>query len=297
MNRRTKAYLLILTAVGIWGISGPVIKFTLEAIDPFPFLAYRLFISAIIGAILIFGLRPKTPKGFRNISQIIVFGLVGTVALSLLFLGINKSTVIELGLISAAGPLMVVAGGAVFLRERVSKSERKGIAIALLGVLMVVFIPFFRSEASVRISGNMILLLFLLCDSAYILLAKKLLKRKADPLTITSATYIVGAMAIIPFTLSEYGSTGLFEQILSMPLKYHIGVWYIAIMAGSLAHFLFMRGARTIEIGRASLFSYLSPVFSIPVAILWLKEILDPIYLIGAAVIVIGVYIAETKKH
>ena len=39
---------MLLAVVVIWGVAGPVIKFTLEGIDPLPFFSYRLAISAVI---------------------------------------------------------------------------------------------------------------------------------------------------------------------------------------------------------------------------------------------------------
>ena len=50
-ERRLRAYIYLLLVAGIWGAAGPIIKFTLQAIDPLPFLAYRFTIAAIFSII------------------------------------------------------------------------------------------------------------------------------------------------------------------------------------------------------------------------------------------------------
>jgi drug/metabolite transporter (DMT)-like permease len=81
-----------------------------------------------------------------------------------------------------------------------------------------------------------------------------------------------------------------------MKLQYHAGVWYMAILSGTLAYFLYVRGQKSIEVSEAALFNYLQPIFSIPLAVFWLQESLTPTFVIGAIIIACGVIIAEYKK-
>ncbi|MDP3994763.1 MAG: EamA family transporter, partial [bacterium] len=78
---------------------------------------------------------------------------------------------------------------------------------------------------------------------------------------------------------------------------FHLGVLFMALISGNLAYSLWIKGQKTIEIGEAALFNYLYPVFAIPLAILWLKETVTIPFVIGAIIIVIGVFIAEIKKR
>ena len=70
----------------------------------------------------------------------------------------------------------------------------------------------------------------------------------------------------------------------------------MAIVSGSLAYYLFNKAQKTIEISEASVFSYLYPLFSAPLAVLWLGESITPVFIIGGIIIAIGVTIAEVKK-
>jgi drug/metabolite transporter (DMT)-like permease len=51
-----------------------------------------------------------------------------------------------------------------------------------------------------------------------------------------------------------------------------------------------------VEVSEAILFSYLQPLFTVPLAIFWLKESLSGTFVLGAIIIVIGLVVAEYKK-
>ena len=296
MPARKKAYLFLLGSIAIWGAAPAIIKFTLEGIDPLPFLAYRFFISGIAAVFLILILKLKLPKNAKQVSQLSLYGfLATTIALGFLFVGLDRTTVLELGLIGALSPLMIVLGGGLLLREHVTKREKKGIFIALTGTLITIIAPIVLSGNSFKFSGNILLVLFLVSDAGSVLMAKSMLKRNFSPLLIANFAFIVGAFTLIPFAVYSLGLNSLVETVVSLPLKYHLGVWYMALMSGTLAYFLFIRGERSIEAGEAGLFFYLQPIFSIPLAVFWLHEIITLPFIVGALIIAIGVYIAEKR--
>jgi drug/metabolite transporter (DMT)-like permease len=297
-SHRLKAYTYLLLVAAIWGMAGPVIKFTLGGISPLPFLAYRMAISASFSLIFFSFKKPKLPRPKTTVPHIIIYGLLGTtIALGTLFTGLDKSTVLDLTIIGTIGPLVVALGGALFFKERITHREKVGIGIVFLGASINAFVPLLSNNSNLRLTGNILIVIFLLSDSAAMLFAKKVVREKITPLTLTNMAFIVGALTIIPFTMLTHGSTNLVNQIISLPFKYHLGVWYMALMSGTLAYFLFVRGEKSIEVSEAILFNYLQPLFSVPLAIFWLGEKLTPTFIIGAVLITTGIIVAEWKKH
>ena len=71
----------------------------------------------------------------------------------------------------------------------------------------------------------------------------------------------------------------------------------MALLSGSLAYYLSNKAQKSIEIGEASIFAYLYPIFSTPLAVIWLGEKITPMFTMGAVIIAIGVAIAEIKKR
>ncbi|OGM27291.1 hypothetical protein A2962_01930 [Candidatus Woesebacteria bacterium RIFCSPLOWO2_01_FULL_39_61] len=298
--QRLRAYTYLLLTAAIWGIAGPVIKFTLKGIDPLPFISYRLAISAVI-SIIFFILKIKRGKKFRQLMThlplVLLYGFLAVpAALGLLFVGLDNTTVLDLTLIGIIGPIVVLLGGALFFHEHITKKERVGITIVLIGVLLNSLFPIIKSEG-IRLTANILLLSYLIVDSSSILIAKKLSRYKIKSANLTNLAFITGALTLLPITIITYGWTDFYLQISTLPLKYHLGVWYMAIFSGSLAYYLFVRAQQSIEVSEAVLFYYLQPVITIPLAIFWLKESLSTSFVIGAIIIAVGLFIAESKKR
>src|SRR3990167_7847214 len=171
---RLRAYFYLILVAVIWGTAGPVIKFTLDGLDPLPFITYRLTISAVISLVFFLNKLRKGRK-FRqlraNLPLSLLYGFLAVpVALGILFIGLDKSTVLDLTLIGVIGPLMVTAGAAIFFRDHITRREKIGIAIVLLGVIFNSLFPIFKSGEGLKLTGNILLILFLFADSSAVLI-------------------------------------------------------------------------------------------------------------------------------
>src|SRR3990172_7798519 len=300
-ERRLRAYIYLLLVAGIWGAAGPIIKFTLQAIDPLPFLAYRFTIAAIF-SIIFFLVKIQKGKKFNkiraNLPLALLYGFLAVpLSLGILFVGLDKSTILHFTIISVIGPLIVTAGGALFYHDHITHKERVGISIVLIGVILSTFIPLLYNQSDLKLTGNLLLMLYLFADGGSILLAKHLVQMKIKSANLTNLAFIVGVLIIVPLAIFSYGGNNLVNMIINLPLKYHLGVWYFALVSGNLAYYLYVRGQRTIEVSEAVLFNYLMPIFGIPLAIFWLHERISTSFILGTGVIAIGLIIAEYKKR
>ncbi len=300
MTLRIRAYLFLIVVAAIWGSAGPIIKYTLSGVPPLPFLAYRFTISAIIS--LFFFLykikRGKKFKRFRaNFPLVVLYGFLAIcLSLGILFVGLTKSSVLDLTLVSIFGPLMVTLGGALFFKDHITKREKIGIIIVLLGVILNSLIPNLQDKNQARLTGNILLFLYLLADSSSILVSKKLVKNKVKSTNLVNFAFILGAITFIPLSFLFYGKKSLVEILINLPLKYHLGVWYMAILSGTVAYNLYIRACRSIEVSEAVLFNYLQFFFMVPLAIFWLKEKPSIEFILGGLIILIGLIISEYKK-
>ena len=296
LTYRKKAYLDLIAVAAIWGAAGSVAKFTLSEISPFSFLAYRFAIMGLFAVIYIAIKGIKIPKKKKNLLPVATYGLLAfTLALSLLFLGLDNSTVLDLTLIGLAGPLLVTMGGVWFFHDRITHREKIGISIAVFGVIINSLFPLINSTSSLRLTGNIILIMYLLSDTSSVLYSKKLVRAKIPPISIAMVGFIVAAVTLIPLALIIDGPGKVFSQIANLSPSHHLGVWYMAFLSGILAYFLAVKGGKSIEISEAWLFMYLQPIFAIPLAVFWLGESLTASFIVGAAIIMIGIYIAEKK--
>lgn len=295
-SARLRAYLMLLVVATIWGIASPVIKYTLQGFSPINFLTYRFGISTVMAIITftIFGWHiPKDKKTFWTL--ILYSFITSTVSLGLLFFGLKDTTVLDSTLITLANPLVISLAGVYFLKERITKREKIGMSIAILGTILTVLEPLIQNHGSeIRLTGNLLILGYVATTAWGAVLLKKLLRENVRPLTLTNFSFIVGFLSLLPLALFSGFS---FQSIQSVGFNYHLGVFYMAFLSGSLAYNLSNKAQKTIEISEASVFSYLYPIFSTPLAVLWLGEKITPVFILGAIIISIGVAIAEIKKR
>ena len=299
---RLRAYILLLIASAIWGIAGPVIKYTLGGIDALTFLVYRFGISTLIALIFFPKITFHWPKDPKVLLWLFVTGLFSsTIGIGLLFFGLETTTVLDMTLITLMAPLLAAGSGVRFLHERITLREKVGMGIALIGTFFTVIEPLTSGIGDgLQTSGNALILLYLISTIVPAVLTKKLLRAKVKPLTITNMEFIIGFVTLLPFYLAGAlrggGLPVVSNQLTNLPINYHFGVFYMALLSGTLAYYLYNRAQKSIEVGEVAVFAYLYPLFAAPLAVLWLGEKVTYHYVIGAIIIAVGVIIAEVKR-
>jgi len=290
-SHRLTAYLLLIIVSIIWAIAGPVIKYVLGELPPLTFLLYRFTVSSVVAVVTFLFTGFHLPKKLSTIFLLISYGFItSTVSLGLLFVGLKQTSVLEMSLLSLIGPLMIALSGVIFLNEHITKKEKIGMGIALIGTILTVFEPLISDGMGFsRISGNLLIILYLVANTVSVVLCKKLLRLGVSPSLMTNLTFIVGFITTLPLAVGQVNFSHLsFYSIL--------GIVFLAVLSGNLAYYLSNKAQKSIEVGEAALFSYLYPLLAMPLAVIWLHEKITLPYIIGAIIVAIGVVIAELKK-
>lgn len=300
MNKqRLIAYGMLLATTALWGIAPPIIKFTLNDFSPIIFLTYRFFIAVLITLPIFVLTDDKFPKlSLKGWLVLTAAGLLGSsINLGLLFWGIDNTTASASSVIGSTGPVVVVLAGAVFLKEKITNHEVIGLFIAFAGSLLITLSPSLNHTGG-SIFGNLLIIFANFSWVAFLILCKKYLYRAATPLFLVTSSFVLGFFSLLPFAIMETGSlSNLIYTAADGHLFSHLGVLYMAIFSGTLAYWLYQEGQKRIEVSEASIFSYLNPLFAIPLSILWLGEQISQTFVAGAVVITVGVALAEYKKR
>ena len=295
---RTKAYIFFLIVAIIWGIAGPVIKFTLGGFSPLVFLVYRFAISTVVALVIFTVSRIRIPKNPSLFWLAILYSfLSSTVGLAILFYGYENTSVLYATLISAIAPILVAVGGVIFLKEHLTSREKVGIGIASAGTVVSILGPSLNGNGDGNILGNLLVLLSLFVGVATAVMGKNLLRDDVSAMFLTNLSFIVGFVTLLPVLLFTTSFPEIVNQLVNTRLSFHLGVIYMALFSGTLAYYLWHKAQKTIEIGEGGLFAYLYPLFSTPLAVFWLKEKITTPFIIGAIIIALGVFIAEYKKQ
>ncbi len=293
---RRLAYATLFYNVLIWGAAFPIIKPVFEIISPMQYLYFRYLLAGIFSLpLLIYFYIKKHPK----LSYVIKMWLIELAGLAfpmlILYEGLSRTSALEASLIGATGPIFVVLGGILFLRERESRREWQGMAIALLGSLMLILEPIWNGAGFVGsgLSGNFLILAYNLVWTLYAVFAKKIYKTK-PPLSLGSLAYLSTAL-IYGLILSYQNQLPSFD-ILYSTFDILLPIIYMAIPGGIIANIFYLYAASRIEVSEANLFSYLHPLVSIPTAYLLLDETPGLTTITALTIIAYGVYRAERKN-
>lgn len=298
MSRTRKlAYIALTITAIIWGAAFPIIKPAFDYITPIQYL-YLRFLIAGVASIPIFlyfyiKLRPKTSYLFKSL----LIELIGTpLPLILLYAGLAKTSAIEASLIGSTGTIFVVLAGIWFLHERETKREWQGLAIAVLGTLIIVVEPLLlgRIDSPSSALGNILVMSYNLVYTLYIVLAKKFYKTK-PPLYIGSLVYLVTAFIYAFILMASAGLPPL--SLLVVNYTVSLAVLYMAIPGTILCFILYLYAISKIEASEANLFTYLNGVVAIPAAFVLLGEVPSLLTLLAIAVIAYGVLRAETRAR
>lgn len=297
MTKRRLGILALLGATLFWG-AGPVItKLGVREVPPYSLAFLRFFLAVVL--LLPFFLASRHRKIQRSdLPKFLMAGLTGSGLNAIFFMaGISRTTAISSAAIFATVPLVNALAATLILREKASSVRIFGIAIGLIGSLLIALGPKFlgvgNGQAPGDIWGNLLVGISVVSWVTYIILSKELLV-KYSPLTVTTISFMVGTIFLLPFFFVELISNP--SWYLAMTQVGIISIIYGAIFAFVLSFLLYQYGLKQTSAFEAGAVLYLNPVLASIFAIPILGEWPTPIFLVGTGLILGGVFLATTYE-
>ncbi|WP_203633054.1 DMT family transporter [Lacticaseibacillus suibinensis] len=299
-GKKSGLFLGSLAALGCETLYGLSYIFTKQATDsasPLALLGWRFLVALIVmSALILMGIVhvDLTGKKFRPLLLVAIFDPV------LYFIGetfgISHTTASESGVFLACIPVAALLASTLILRKYPTRQQVLGILLTLVGVVITVF------AAGVSTSLSLIGYLFLLMAVATYALYSVFVE-KAAAYTGIEITYIMlaaGAAVFGLMAISEAVIGGDVQALLSLPIRnrdFTIAILYQGIGSSVLALFLSNYAIAQIGVNKTASFIGVSTVVSIVAGVLLLGEAFSQAQLIGAVVIIGGVYTANSTFH
>lgn len=290
------AVLCLIIANIIWGASFPIYKWSLDNVPPFTFVFLRFFLASFL--ILPFA-RHHLHIQRKDLKALFILSFAGiTFSISFLFLGLQLSSSINAPIVLSSGPVFLMIASIFFLHEKPKKKVIAGMLISLFGVLAIILGPALLSGTmqggSVgSILGNVFLLLATVGGVIHTINLKKLMQ-EYHPLAITFWSFVIGSLPLLPMVFFETHQQGL---LMNLNMQGAIGILFGVIFASAIAHGLTSFGIKYIAANEVGIFTYVDPVATVLIAIPLLGESITPIYLFSAALVFLGIFIAEGRLH
>jgi drug/metabolite transporter (DMT)-like permease len=287
-------YFLAVTATVIWGGNFFIARAFNDDIPPVGLAFWRWTIAII--TVAPFALRSTIAEWKlvqKNLPYLAVSALSGVTAVNtLIYIAGHTTQAINLSLIAAASPVFVVLMSRIFYGDRISLTRAAGIAVVLVGVVLLVARGSLERLLSISFAiGDLYMLLAAIIFASYTMLVKQ------KPAAMNMKTFILcifslGWLFLTPFYLLE---SSIDRPVVFTP-AIAIALLYIGIPASVMAFFAWNQAIVLIGPSRAALIYYLIPVFSGIAAWIFLGEAIELLHIFSMLLIVCGILITNRSE-
>jgi drug/metabolite transporter (DMT)-like permease len=284
-------FLLALTAL-IWAGHSIVGRLAVGEIGPMMLVFLRWGVAS--GPIA-FAARKTLREDFRILAERwplwASMGALGFTAFNALFyVAAHYTTALNLSLLQASSPVLVLIGAALFFGVRAGAPQVFGAALTILGVAVISSQGDWRRLAGLTFNFGDTLMLIASVIYAFYTLGLRMRPN-------VSAFGFLAAMAIAAFITSVplFAVEAYMRGVDWPSWKGWLVLVYAALGPAFLAQVFYMRGVQLIGPGRAGVFVNLVPVFGGLLAVVLLGEPLQAYHLVALALVALGIVISQKK--
>jgi drug/metabolite transporter (DMT)-like permease len=288
------AALALLVAMIIWGATYVVTKIALPDVGPFTILLVRLVLGT--AALLPFAWRQGFRPRMAMEKRFVLFGLTGMVLhLGFEILGLRFTSASSAVLIIATAPVVTLAFSIMFLKERVTRRQLVGIALSIVGVVLITGA---RAADGYALSwlGNLLVFAGVVMWGVFTVQGKRMAVEHSWLVSTTAATS-AAILLTVPLAAVEIGVQGAPTFTTGGVLA----LVYLGVLAQAVAYGLWNLALEHVDASIAGPYVNLVPVVGVVLA-LGTGESLTPLQLIGGATVAAGVWLnhrraAAAERH
>ncbi len=249
----------------------------------------RFGLSGLVFAALLWQRRARIPR--RDLLGLAALGVVAVPVNQGFFLaGLAMSTPGHAALLYALTPIFVFVIARLRLGERTTALKVLGIAVALAGVVIVLFA---RGSVGLGGSSRVLLgdLLILLAVVAWAIFAVggKIYAERYGPIVSTGAAIVAGTVLYLPFGVA-FSDLHRFAHLSPMGWA---SLAYLVVLTSIVSYLLYYWSLARAEASRVAIWSNLQPVLTALLAWAAYGERLSAPFLAGGAMVLAGVVLTE----
>jgi drug/metabolite transporter (DMT)-like permease len=193
-------------------------------------------------------------------------------------------------LLQSATPLFVAVWSLILLGVRLTLAQAGGIALSLIGVLVILLHGDLSALTGVTFNkGDIIFTVALVIFGLYSVLTLK--RPPIHGLSFAVFTFGCGAACLIPLLIWELIS----RPVMALDAANLLSLFYVAVFPSALAYMCFNRSVQLIGANHAAPVFHLVPTFGTVMSIVFLGEHPQVFHIIGFALVLTGVFVASRK--
>ena len=304
MNAKKWAIPAVMGGNAIFGFSFLFSRLALDYTTPIVLIAVRFTVAFLImNLIVLAGCHIKKKNG----EALLKFSLRNKPLKDILLLaifqpiiyfaaenyGILYTSSAFAGIIIAVIPIMGIVLDVILMHTSVSKKQ---IICALASVLGVAITTYGASNMTSSLKGTLFLMVAVLAGSLFYVFSKKS-GENYSPIERTYVMFGLGSISYIIMALVT--CAGNYKSLILIPLKepvFWVSILYLSCVSSVIAFLLLNMGSSYVSISSATIFANLTTVISIVAGVAILHEDFSVYQGIGAAIILLSVYISSVNN-
>lgn len=295
MRSRVSTFLLLVVVVAIWSSYPALVKVALRDMPPFTLAALRCLLASIILAVMVWrGTQVgEVPITRADVPGLLVLGIAGiTLSTGTFYLAIHLTSASNASILTATTPVFVALGGHLFFGDRLRAGQWLGVACSALGVLLTVTRGNLRLLESPPSLGDGIALVGQVGWATYTLYGKRVMVR-LSPQAATAAAYLIGTALLVPVA-------AIAAPAFSPTRWASLPAWGVVIFQGTLgtlSHVWYYRGVQSVGPAVTAVFMNFQPLVGVALATAVLGETVSLAQGVGAATILLGVWLTSRRAR
>lgn len=282
---------LLLALASMWGFSFLFIKVAVGELSPIEVVAGRTLVGAAVLVVILRFRRRRLPRGWRIWGHLMVLASFGNAIPWAIFAWAEES--ISSGLASVINSLMpatTLAVAAAIGMERLTARKVGGLALAFAGTAIVVSGELGTPGRLFAVLGAVTATLFYAGATVY---TKRFVSGRETPMALATGQVLGAAVLSVGAALVM----GPVPDLGALSWQVTWSVVLLGAFGTGLAFLVFYTLIERVGATNASMVTYLIPVVGLLAGWLVLDESFGPHVLIGAAVIVVGIWLAQRERR
>jgi drug/metabolite transporter (DMT)-like permease len=279
----------LLLTVFFFGTNFTAVKIVVESVPPILFAATRFTLAGILLLLLIRFTDPESRLGREDFFPVLGLGVVGVTLTQTVFtLGVSLTTAAHTALVYSTAPVWGMLLGFALGLERPRLAGILGIGLSLAGVGFIVYggLEF----AGTSLVGDALILVAAVFWGSYTVLSLSLLERHS-PIALAAYAMTFGGLAAFPLAALDPGGF----DIGSLDGLTWGAAAYSALCSSAFGFAAWGWGVSHVGANRVLIYQYLVTLTGVTTGIVLLGEDFGLGQIVGAFVILCGVYLARKR--
>ena len=301
-RRPAIGYAMVIAAALLFALNGTVSKVVLQSGISSLELTQVRATGAFVGFALVLAVtrRESLRLRRREIPYLVAFGIAGVALVQwLYFVSIGRLPIGIALLIEYIAPILIAIWAWAVYKESIRRRIWVALVLAVAGLAVVVEA---WSGLSLDGVGVAAALSAAVAYAVYVLMAERAVTWR-DPASLTAYGFLFAALfwaAVQPVWRFPAGRLDDSVSLLGNVERFSLPVWLLmlyVVVAGTMVTFLLVAAAlRHISATRVGIVAMLEPVAASAVAFVWLGESFGTAQLLGGAIVLTAILLAQTAR-